>query len=224
MKTLLILSVLLILTLVLVAQKTDCNCPANTITHNGKPDKVFKFSNGETLAICGYSEIQQKQKVLSEFLIYQCEKYKIIETWDATQICTIEKYHDTLIVEKFYNIANGKDMSLKWTKFYKKIFYWKQSQLSDTAFFINDLRKYSLIEINKALFQFKNLKKKYKSENILLVGDRLFWAYVSGNKIAGTYLEKLNEKFGPFNGEIAEEYNSLIATYKQYKKTTTALL
>jgi hypothetical protein len=205
-------------TLVAVGQKKhSCNCPSHTITHVGKPDKIFKFSNGQTVALCGYSEIQNKQKVFSEFVIYHCGQSKIIAEWYATQTCTIEQRNDTLIIQEFYPIANGKDMSLNWTKFYKTKYYWKSLKLIDTSFYVNNLRKYSPTEIKKALLQFEHLKKIYNSEKTLLVGHRLFWAYVSGNKKAGQYLEKLNENFGPFDGATAEDYDQLIVTYKHYK-------
>jgi len=214
----LIFTVLSFSTLTAVGQtRGACNCPSNTITHNGKPDKIFKFPNGKSLALCGYSEIQNKQKVFSEFVIYNCGQSKAIAQWDATQTCTIQQKNDTLIVQEFYNIANGKDLSLKWKKFYTTKYYWQSSKLKDTSFYNNGLRKYSSIEIKKVLTQFENLKKIYNSENTLLVGQRLFWAYVSGNKKAGQYLEELAEKFGPFDGAVAEEFDDLIATYKHYK-------
>ena len=217
MEKYLILICLIFSTLFAVGQKYSCNCPSHTITHIGKPDKIFQFSNGKTVALCGYSEIQNNQKVFSEFVIYPCGQFKFIAKWDATQTCTIEQKNDTLIVQEFYFIANGKDMSLKWTKFYKTKYYWKSLKLVDTSFYLKSLRKYSPIEIKKALLQFENLKKVYNSENTLLVGHRLFWAYVSGSKKAGQYLEKLNENFGPFDGATAEDYDHLIATYKHYK-------
>ena len=95
--------------------------------------------------------------------------------------------------------------------------YWKSKKLIQESYYKKDLTKYTSVEIEKVLKEFKANNKNFSGEKMLLLGHRLFWAYVSGSKLAGQYLEKLDNKFGGFDGAIAEEYKDLIATYQHYK-------
>ena len=215
MKTLITILFTLFVFSSLVGQ--NCNCPTNNISGADKPSKVFKFSNGKTLGLCGGSETKNKEKVYSEFIIFKCGLDTSILEFDGTQSCTVEQNKDTLIIQEFYNIANNKNLTLKWTKFYVTKLYWKSKKLIRESYYKKDLTKYTSVEIENVLKEFKASNKRFSGDKILLLGHRLFWAYVSDSKLAGQYLEKLEDKFGGFDGAIAEEYEDLIATYQHYK-------
>lgn len=210
--------VLLFSTLVTVGQtKSTCNCPSNTIAHNSKPDLIFKFSNGKSVGLCGYSENQNKQQLFSEFIIYQCGQKIAIAEWGATRNCTVEQKNDTLIIQELFLIANGKNLSLRWEKFYKTKFYWDSDKLIDASYYLKNLKKYSPNEIKKVMTEFEQLHINNNKESILLIAHRLFWAYVSGNKKAGKYLEDFENRLGSFDGANAQDFHDLISTYKHYK-------
>ncbi len=49
------------------------------------------------------------------------------------------------------------------------------------------------------------------------VANKLFWGYVSGSKKAERLLLKIENKFGPFDGGISEEWKEIISTYEHWK-------
>lgn len=195
----------------------NCKCPAGNISAEDKPSKIYKFSNGKKLGLCGTGEIINKEKRYSEFIIYQCGVDSAFLEVGAMETCTVEQSKDTLIVQEFYGIANGKNLSINWIKFYVTKIFFKGSILSKKKYFKQDLEKYKKGEIEKVMNEYRNTKKNCNSEKILLIGHRLFWAYVSGSKKAGEYLENFYKKYGEFDGAISEEYREIIATYELYK-------
>ncbi len=198
-------------------ENKGCNCPEKTITHAGKPDSVYQFSNEKKIGLYGYIDIEDKHIHYSEFVIFFCEEEKKIAEWGALQTCLVEQKKDTLVIGELYDIPNGKNHASQWQPFYISKYYFKSSQLIDTSCYRTDLRKYSAAEIKIVLAQHEALTTK-DYEYVLLIGHRLFWAYVSGSKQAGVYLENFRNKFGPFDGAIAEDFSDLIATYMHYKR------
>ncbi len=198
----------------------NCACPANNISGNKNPTEVFKFLNGKKVAVCGSLEVVNKEKQYSDFIIYDCADNKILLEFDATQTCTIEKKKDTLIINEFEILANGKHQTIKWTKFYIIKLYWDlDKRFIQKSFFRKDLEKYSKTQVEKVLKEFILAQRPQKNfDKTILIGHRLFWAYVSGSKKAGKYLESFEKKFGPFDGAISEEFNDIFTTYEHFKK------
>ena len=188
MKILILLSLTFFTTYNVVAQ--NCNPPKDNIEGSVKPYKIFKFSNGKTLGFCGTIQKTKKEINYTEFELYICGADTSFLIKDATQTCSIKQIRDTLFIEEYYSIANGKSLSINWTKFYVTKVYWKASKIKQEDYFKTDLKKYSKVEIEKTLNEYKKTKKNNDYDKNLLLGHRLFWAYVSGSKKAGEYLEK----------------------------------
>jgi hypothetical protein len=67
------------------------------------------------------------------------------------------------------------------------------------------------------LAEFNSLSKD-NLHRVMHVGHMLFWAYVSGNKQAGVYLESIPQKFGPFHeNPIEGEWGHIYHTYEFWK-------
>lgn len=198
----------------------NCACPSDNISGNKKPNKTFKFSNGKSIGLCGDFTIQNNEKQYSESVIYKCGQENSLLEFDGTTSYTIEQNKDTVIIQEFYIIANGKNLSLKWSKFYLTKLFWESAQLKQKSYYKKDLRKYSDFEIEKVLNEYRTTQnyKILNFDKILLIGHRLFWAYASGSKKAGQYLEDFENKYGPFDGAISEEFNDIFTTYEHYKE------
>lgn len=200
-----------------VGQNNNCNCPKNDFTSSVKPDKIFSFSNGRKIGLCGATEMINNKMAYTEFILFQCGQQKIINQWGATQSCTLLKTKDTLVVNELFGLAIGKNMTIKWVPFQITKYYFSNSALSTSTFFKKDLPKYSKAQVNSVIKQYAQLTKQTNGDTVLLVAHRLFWAYVSGSKEAATLLNNFEKKLGPFDGAIAEEFSDLWATYKIYK-------
>lgn len=194
-----------------------CDCPKNDLTISFKADKIFTFSNGASIGVCGFIDTTGKDTIYSEFILYQCGKTAIIDKWDATKTCKILTLKDTLFIQEIYGLAISNQMEIKSVPFYITKYYFDNNFLRSTSYFRNDIPKYSLKKINKVIIQYKNLTVKSKSETKLLIAHRLFWAFASGNKEASNYLDSFKNTFGPFDGAVSEEFHELWETYQHYK-------
>ena len=198
-------------------QNKTCNCPENELGEKGRADKIFSFKNGRSIGLCGSMETRDNTVTWSEFILFQCGSATIVSDWDATQSCKISMDKDTLIVQEFYGLALDKDQRIIRVPFYITKYYFTQSSLKTFSYFRKDLPKYRNAEISKVLMSYNRMTRKSEGDSILLTAHKLFWAYVSGSKIAGKYLDGFEKKFGPFDGAVAEEYQDLWATYQHYR-------
>lgn len=132
------------------------------------------------------------------------------------QTCKVKKVADTIFVDELYGIPIGKDFKEIWLPFYSNKYFFIGSKLKQVKFFRTDIRKYSKKQILQVFQKYKELTKG-NYDNIVNVANMLFWAYVSGSKEAEVYLKSFPEKFGPFDGAIAEEWDDISATYELWK-------
>jgi len=196
----------------------NCNCPQDKMLPKyGSTVRVFSFSSSIKLGICGYHKVVGKDTAYSEFCLFQCGFNKVIDEWDATQICRINQVRDTLFVKELKGLPVGKNMEAKWAPFYINKYYFTNGVLKQETFYRKDLKNYSDLQIHEVLDEYKKLKKDGNYEHLLLVANRLFWAYVSGSKEAEAKLMTMEQKFGPFDGAIAEDWKDLLATYEHWK-------
>ncbi len=195
----------------------NCKCTKDNIAGKEKPEKVYKFSNGKYIGLCGTAETNNKEKNYTEFEIHTCGADTSILVIEATQTCSIDQIKDTLLIQEYFDIANGKNLSGKWTRFYVTKIYWKGKKIVKENYFKKDLKKYTKAEIDKVLKDYITTEKSTNFDKILLLGHRLFWAYVSGSKKAGKYLDNFYKKYEVFDGAISEEYSDIIETYELYK-------
>ena len=199
-----------------IAQK--CPCPSDSNFGNQpKPLKTFTFSGKQTIGLCGDFEKTKHDTIYSECSLYICGQPKAIGEWGALEPFKIRKQKDTLFVDDLYYLPTGKNLAEVQTTFYIHKFFFKNSQLQEVDFFRKGVRLYNKKEIAQVLNQYKGLSKG-NSDHTIEVANRLFWAYVSGSKQAEIYFTKIEEKFGPFDGAIAEEWDDIWATYLLWKK------
>ncbi len=213
-----LLSVLLLLPYLVIAQK--CNCPSEGLGNTGKPHSLFSFTNGKKIGLCGYREIKNNDTTYSEFALVQCGQKKPIEEWGAVESCKIKKVNDTLFVKELYGLPIGKDFTVIWMPFYINKFYFTGNTLQKKKFYRKDIKKYSKEQIRQVLTKYEKLTRG-NFEHTIDVANMLFWAYVSGNNEAEVYLKTIPKKFGPFDGAIAEEWDDISATYELWKEKNT---
>jgi hypothetical protein len=202
----------------LCQSKNNCHCPVNDYTSNTKPSKTFTLSNGQKIGVCGEAEKKSGETQYNGCVVFQCEKTKTIYESDYTTACTITQNTDTLTIQEIMPIANGKNQSIVWTKFYVEKLFFRDGKMIDTNYYRKEVKRYTAKEIKKVEAAFNNFKKENNFDALLLLSHQLFWAYVSGSKKAGEYLKSLELKFGPFDGAISEEYNEVMTDFEAYKK------
>jgi len=204
---------------IVVTASAQCPCPKMSLEHYGdKPVKVFPLKPDVSVAVCGGVQQKDGRDEYSEFILYTCGQLYSIDSWDGTQTCTITQSKDTLIVQELMPVANGEDMSIQWPEFYVTKYYYTGPQLNRVAYYRKDLQLYTTGQIRQAIAGYRQLHQPIVDyDACLLAMHRLFWAYVSGSEEAGTLLERAERELGPFDGAVAEEYESLIAVYGHYK-------
>jgi hypothetical protein len=197
----------------------DCHCPTDGIFgKEGKLFKTFSFRNKKSMGLCGYSsDSKNKHTIYSGMDLVQCDQNKLIQEWDETEQCEVEKIADTVFVKELYGVPIGGNFSEVWIPFYINKFFFNESGLQHITFFRRDVKKYSNAQIAQVFQKYKRLHKE-NSEEIVAVANMLFWACVSGSKNAEIYLKKFKADFGPFDGAIAEEWDDISATYELWKE------
>lgn len=190
-----------------------CACPENYNYEKPTADKTYKFKNGQVIGLCGFTE--DKGLTYSEFALFNCATNKIIAEWSATATCTVTFSNDTLKIEKLYLFpikGEYKNIPFRVVKI-----YFSKGTFKKTSYYQPSLLKYSSAEISNAIKLYKTGKRANTEANIE-IADKLFCAFVSGSKEAEVCFLSVKEKLGPFDGAIAELWDSLLDLYKDYKK------
>jgi hypothetical protein len=157
--------------------------------------------------------------IYSAFVLYQCGEPNSLYEGDATCSYTIRHVKDTLIVQQFHGIPNGKHMAVRWQAFYVTKFYFKKGQLYQTSYYRTDLKKYTNAQRAQVISAYEKMEEPLMNDDkFLLMVNRLFWAFVSGSRQAEDCLNRLKVKYGNLDGAIGEEFDDLMMTYEDYKQ------
>ena len=192
-------------------KKADCKCYNNL---EGKPIKIFTFSNNHSISICGYQENDE----YSEFGIFDCTTEKLISEYDAIQTCKLKFKNDKLFIIELNKLPTND----KWE--------WNDIKVAEEIITIKNKSVVSLgskplkVEINiseKTQKQFLDLleienHKKVEVEEILA---RLEILAICGNERAKKKLYSIeNDKNYILDGAHAEQYKDAIANIEWRNK------
>ncbi len=217
------LSIILSLLLSYSLHGQICNCPNSALSNEEmKPIKVFTFKHNKQIGVCGYHELKNKITTYSEFVCYECGKNKIIDMWDATEDCIIEKKGDTLYIKQVYELPIGRNFEDVPTPFHIYKLYYSHNEITEECFYRKDIPLYTKKQIEEVINRFYHLKKE-NSEVNLNEGYMLFWAFVSGSKEAENCFKQMETKYGPYDGVIKELWNFIFYTYNNYKSGLTSV-
>ncbi len=220
MKTYIILILVLMCTFSIRAQV--CSCPADINSDNeGLPNKVFRFSNGKELGICGYTAVETDTSY-TKFTLFECGSNKPVETWDVTRTCQVEQVKDELIIKEMFGLPIGQSFSTLWRPFLIHKYSYKNGTLQETEYYRKDLDRYNKQQMEQVFAEYKKLPEGSK-QNMMHVANMLFWAAFCGNTEAEADLKSMPEKFGPFEGVIGEEWKAIYGTYERWKGMTSHL-
>jgi len=193
-------------------KKQSCNCPTGQdLAHQGAPEKIFYFKNGQQIGLCGDIEPGNKDTIYSEVILYHCGAEGFFRGWNGTQTCKITQDNDTVVVEKLVKLPVGKNMEVVSTSFRIEKFYYSGSKFITLSVYRTDLPKYTPAQIKNVLDQYTSLTRG-DYDKALLVYRQLFWSYVSGSSEADEYLEKFEQQFGPFT-ERFDEFDEIRGLY-----------
>jgi hypothetical protein len=211
-----------IITLLVSANLKGQNCGCYFKSYDSstfKPIKLFFFKNNKTLALYGDQNLGQRDTSYSGIAICYCNKNRIV--YDMVDFGMInfklKKIGDSLFVEELVGIPNGKNYKHIWQPFYVTKFFFDEDSLVEKVYFKKSIKKYTQTQIADILDQYKRLKEG-DYDHIIVIANRLFWAYISGSREAEIAFQSFSKKFGPFDGAFAEEWNDLYGTYDLWKK------
>lgn len=198
-----------------------CDCPKNDFTET-KSDTIYKLSNGKSIALCGFRNVENNPVDFSEFVLSVCGENKIIDFWNATQNCNLRVNKDTLIVEELINLPTQKDRKYEINIWGIDKIYFKDNNVIKKHFINQNVKKYSEKQIAITLKEYENADEELNDEKIEIV-NRLFIASISENKKARKYFNEFNTKY-KLDGAFAEEYGDLktmLELWESKKITTT---
>jgi hypothetical protein len=141
------------------AQTKDCECIIHD-SKKAKPDSIYTFSNGKSLAICGYRE--GNPNVFSEFYLNRRDLDSSIGFWDALRDCKVTLEDDTLIIREFKLIANSTNQDLIVNVWIVEKFYFEGNKLKMKTLINPDIKLYTKTETNKILERYELAKGELK--------------------------------------------------------------
>lgn len=197
-----------------------CSCP-DQIMRTGDPEGTqttikFNLTNGSKLGIRGFQDISKKDTTYTGLTLFNRINNHCIAYWSELQICSVKKVIDTLIVTEQCYLPLGKNFSYLYIPFKDYKFYGLKSGIKNTIT-LRHLPKYNTSQIDACIKEYNKLKKG-NDENTIEIAERLFSAYLSGSTKAKEYFLSIHEKFGPFDGAVAEEWNYIWELYTSYNK------
>jgi len=196
------------------AQTTNCECIIHD-SKKAKADSVYTFSNGKSLAICGYRE--GNPNVFSEFYLNRCDLDSSIGFWDALRDCKVTLEDDTLIIREFKLIANSTNQDLIVNVWIVEKFYFEGNKLKMKTLINPDIKLYTKTETNKILERYE-LAKGELNEDKMLLANQLFVAMISGSNDAFKYFKNFEKKFSLADGYFKEELDDLENMYLLWLK------
>ena len=201
--------------------RETCGCPKNEFAGT-KAETTFYFTNGKTIALCGYRNPESKLTTFSEFVLSVCGSNKIIDFWGATLTCRLKTDGDTLFVEQIENLPTGKNFNYQPTVWSIEKIYFKGQQVRRSLAINRKIRKYNPTEIKAVLQSFRTAETGL-SDKAMELGNMLFIATISGDKTARQYFKDFRTHFGVLDGAFKEEYNDLVAKLELWDKKNSSL-
>ncbi len=211
----------LFLVLILLAIRDhgqECMCPQSITVESeeGKPNRVFHFSNGAELAICGYTS-PDGDSSYNKFALVSCGDHRVLKLWSVDETAQAEFKNDVLYIKDMYSLPIGQSFSTLWRPFYIHKFWYKNGELLREEYYRKDLGKYSRQQLDEVFTAYKMLPEGGKV-NMMRVARMLFWAAFSGSKEAAADLDNFEHNFGPFEGVTAEEWKGIHVGYIKWKE------
>jgi hypothetical protein len=189
----------------------DCKC------YNGleeKPNKVYTFSDNNSISICGYEENNE----YSEFGIFDCKTEKLISGYDAIQTCKLNFDNDKLYIIELNKLPTND----KWE--------WNDIKVAEEIITVKNKSIISLgtkplkVEINiseKTQTEFLDLleTESYKKIEVEEILARLEILSICGNERAKKKLYSIeNDKNYILDGAYAEQYKDAISNIEWRNK------
>jgi hypothetical protein len=199
---------------------TECKCfDGIGSTKTDKPVLISKFSNGNSVSVCGFfdKEMQEEGLIMSEFNIFNCETGEALVEYGAVQICRITEKKDSIIINELKYLPAGK----KWA--------WELVQIGEQvitqnrrAITVSDLHpKLKKLEIDKnQQSEFLNSLKKGNGFGSTWETDigKLEVLSLLGNNRAWDILKNYEEFTGEqTDGALAEQWKDAIANVEWIK-------
>jgi hypothetical protein len=176
-------------------------------TKDQKPNKIFTFSKGKQIILCGYEEPAKNETLYSEFILQECGKSDVIDFWGAVFSGTVNFKDDVIYIREIKNLPTGPDRSFISTHWSTQTLRYDTKKLVRNYKVNHSIRKYTKTEIEKTLKEFEGGKNNYAGD-VEEVMYRLFVAAISGDAKAKKYFYEFS-KFTLLDGAVSEDYKDL---------------
>lgn len=188
-----------------------------------QPDTLFEFSNGKTVGIWGYMEVEKQRKIFSEFILSECMTGRTLDSWDALDECELQFKNDTLYVKQLDLFAIGEDAAYEKIPWKISLFYCADGIIKRHDRFNRGLHL-NETAIDAAIKEFELTQWKdqvgagaeYAEEKFNLI-NRIMISAISGNEKSERYFKEFEEKFKP-DGYYAEWYHEMKGILEYWKQ------
>lgn len=195
--------------------KNVCGC-FNGIgsTEKDNPVLIHSFSDKNSVSICGYTdkEIQNKEIIISEFNVFDCNTgYSYVE-YGALSICKIVEENKILKIQELKYLPVGENWEWQFLQIGEQMIYEKAEKI-----FVSEskpkIQQYSINKklVNEFLDSLNSIDKS-KIDWEITIG-KLEALSIKGNKEAFEKLINLKEIMGDsFDGANSETWKDAIST------------
>jgi hypothetical protein len=189
----------------------ECKC------FNGleeKPNKIYTFSDNNSISICGYEENNE----YSEFGVFDCKTEKLITGYDAIQTCKLKFENDKLYIIELNKLPTNDKWEWNDIKVAEEIIEVKNKSVISLG--TKPLKVKTTIS-EKTQKEFLDLleTESYKKIEVEEILARLEILSICGNERAKKKLYSIkNDKNYELDGAYEEQYKNAIATIEWRNK------
>jgi hypothetical protein len=196
-----------------------CEC-LKTAHETGNESEVFEFPKGKKIMLCGSINTENGNTNYFEFVLFVCGKQTIIDFWDATKICEVNKVQDTLFVNQTVDLPIGKNFDMEQTVWQVDKLFFVGEQLSIKKTKNRDISLYNekqIAAIIKTYQATKPITVDTDDKKIALF-SKLFVGTISGDETCRKYFIAFKNDYKIVGTAIEDEYNELIAKLETWDK------
>ncbi len=174
----------------------------------------FEFSNGKSICLSGWMEIEDEKEIYSEFNLRDCDTGEVLDERGALEECILSLSSDTLWVYELEHFARGEDHAL--VKFPWKIgaHYYGDDGFKYSEWFNENLR-YDQQTIELVLKEYETTKWRTQQEDseyvdfhLMGLANKLMIAAISGNQTSEMYFNEFRIRVKP-DGYLLQWYTKM---------------
>lgn len=186
---------------------------SNYISDSTK-ETTFEFSNGKSICLSGWMEIEDEREIYSEFNLRDCDTGEVlVERW-AREECELSLSNDTLWVSQLDSFALGEGNTFVKFPWKIGILYYGDDGVEYSEWF-NDNIRYDQHTIELVLMEYKTTEWRtqlegndYVNSIRMKLANKLMISAISGSQKSEEYFKEFRIRFKP-DGWFAQWYKEM---------------